>query len=357
MIPTPRQKHKNWRDVLKQKEQHWPWLLRDNVVVGALVLIVLGLIFIMLGLIFSSVSALQGVGGIVFGTGLTVFLSQLANRQQLAKEANLRRKTNLYEPLHAELQTLRERLEATRTGAKPYLQWIDIPGMHFPVQQPAEEPPQFKLWSEFKADSRSSLDFSDRTRLLLDQVLQLASDYNKAVNDALRASEAILAPAIDSAITIIATSEAYHQWDRDHLGGLTSGSASWLPQDWFVRIQLALLTPPAGMAWATSWLSSGSMGHYRPPTLGWLLARNPEQAVRSIYAVCNTPAGSYPSPPRQWLQDIIDEVWPTLQSHSAYTTVWKLHEELFDQVSQAETKLLNKLRDIQNIYEGGPPPL
>ncbi len=79
--------------------------------------------------------------------------------------------------------------------------------------------------------------------------------------------------------------------------------------------------------------------------------------MRCIYAVCNTPAGSYPPPPREWLQAIIDEVWPALQSRSAYATVWRLHEELFDQVSQAETKLLNKLRDIQNIYEGGPPPL
>ncbi len=139
MTPTPRQKHKNWCNVLKQKVQHWSWLPRDRVIVYALALTVLGLILIVLGLIFSRASALQGVGGIVFGTGLTVLLSQLTNRQQMAKDANLRRKTNLYEPLHAELQTLRERLEATRTGAKPYLQWIDIPGMEFPVQHSAEQ--------------------------------------------------------------------------------------------------------------------------------------------------------------------------------------------------------------------------
>jgi hypothetical protein len=99
------------------------------------------------------------------------------------------------------------------------------------------------------------------------------------------------------------------------------------------------------------------MGHYRPPTLGWLLAKNPEQAVRCIYAVCNTPAGSYPSPPNEWLQAIIDEIWLALQGLPSYATVWKLHEELLDQVSQAETKLLNKLRDLQNIYEGGQPSL
>jgi hypothetical protein len=338
-----------------QRMRHWPWLLHDNVVVGALVLFALGLILIVLGLIFSSVSALQGVGGIIFGTGLTVFLSQLANRQQLAKDANLRRKTTLYDPPHAELQTLRERLEATRTGVKPYLQWITIPGMIFPLQRPAEELPQLRCWSEFKADSRSSLDFSERMRLLLDQVLQLASDYNRALIDALTASETIFAPVIDTAITRTANSEAYHQWDRDHPSGLVSDSPSWSPRDWFVRIQLAVKTPPAGIVWATIWLSSGPMGHSRPPTLGWLLAKDQEQAVRCISAACNPP-GSFPPPPREWLQAIIDEVWPSLQSHSAYATVWRLHGELFDQVSQAETKLFNKLRDIQNIYEGGPPP-
>ena len=99
------------------------------------------------------------------------------------------------------------------------------------------------------------------------------------------------------------------------------------------------------------------MGHYRPPTLGWLLAKDQKQTVSRIYAVCQTPAGSYPPPPLEWLQTIIDEAWPSLQSHASYATVWQLHEELFNQVSQAETKLLNTLRNIQNIYEGGPPPL
>ncbi len=70
-----------------------------------------------------------------------------------------------------------------------------------------------------------------------------------------------------------------------------------------------------------------------------------------------TPAGSYPSPPLEWLQTIVEEVWLTLQSHPAYATVWGLHEDLYNQASQAEAKLLDTLHDIQTIYEGGPPPL
>jgi hypothetical protein len=162
-----------------QRTQHWPWLLRDNVIVGALVLIVLGLILIVLGLMFSSMSALQGVGGIVFGTGLTVLLSQLTNRQQAAKDADLRRKTDFYGPLQAELQKLRERLEDTQNRAKPYLQQIALPGQA-PIQQ-FEAVPQLRLWSEFKADYRNRLEFSESSRKMFDQMLQLAQDYNTAV--------------------------------------------------------------------------------------------------------------------------------------------------------------------------------
>jgi len=330
-MTLPQRKQKNWHDVLKQRVHHWPWLLRDHVIVCALALSVLGLILIVLGLIFSSVSALQGVGGIVFGTGLTVILSQLANRQQLAKDANLRRKKDVYEPLHAELQALRERLETTRAGDRPYLPWIDVPGI-VPAERPCDErPPSFQFWSAFQADVRR-LDFSERTRQLLNQILQQARYYNTAIDDALTASETILAPAIEAAMTRTTDSEALRQWDQ--------------------RIS-------DRRAWARFWLrnTGGASGFCRPVTLGWLLAENREQAVQAIERIYALSGGSDPPPPREWIEAIIEEVWPTLQSQRTFATVQTRHEELFQQVSQAETKLLDTLHDIQNIYEGGPPSL
>ena len=99
------------------------------------------------------------------------------------------------------------------------------------------------------------------------------------------------------------------------------------------------------------------MGYYRPMTLGWLLAGNCEQAVHTIYQVCSTPSGSYPSPPLEWLKAILDKAWSELENHTSYHEVCTLHEQLFKLVSQTEMKLMEKLRYIQETYEGGPPPL
>src|SRR2546430_210643 len=122
MVPISQQKSR--QNLLKQLPRQWSLLTHDRVGLFALVLFVLGLILLLI-----PIGALQGIGGIVFGTGLTVLISIWSTRQQLAKDANLRRKTEVYGPLHAELQILRERLEETQTGSKPSLLWIDVQGM------------------------------------------------------------------------------------------------------------------------------------------------------------------------------------------------------------------------------------
>ena len=64
------------------------------------------------------------MGGIVLGSGLTVVVGTLTGReavhQQYAKEANLRRKTDSYGPLHEEFKALRETLDQMRAGDTPY---------------------------------------------------------------------------------------------------------------------------------------------------------------------------------------------------------------------------------------------
>src|SRR5260370_7718681 len=110
-------------------------LTRDRLGMAALDVDVVGIVFLLI-----PGGGLQGVGGIIFGTGLSVFLATLTNRQQLAKEANLRRKTEIYGPLHAELQNLRERLNETRAGTKPYLHHIDVPRVT-PLPQLETSPP------------------------------------------------------------------------------------------------------------------------------------------------------------------------------------------------------------------------
>ncbi len=354
MVPATQQKRR--RNLRQQISRRWSSLTRDRLGIFALTLFVLGLI-----LLLTPIGALQGVGGIVFGTGLTVLISTWSTRQQLAKDANLRRKTEVYGPLHAELQTLRERLEEAQAGSKPYLQWIDVKGMEFDRAPRLlnEKPSQLYCWSEFKADFRN-LDFSELTRQQLNKIQQLTMDYNIAVEQALVASEAALAPCIKTAITRVTQSKEFQQWNEDHPGVFTLNTSSSMPNDWFIRIRDGLATPapsPTEVVWATWWLRAAPMGYYRPTTLGWLLAGNRDQAIHAIYSVLSSPSGSYPPPPLEWLHEIVDEAWPTLESHPTYLAVRTFHEGLFRQVSQAETRLVDKLRYIQDIYEGGPPPL
>lgn len=355
--------HKNRPILLRKLPRGWSALAKDRLSLAALALVALGLLFLLL-----PGGGLQGVGGIVFGTGLTVLLGAWTNRQQLAKEANLRRKAEVYTPLHAELQTLRERLQETRDGSKPYLQRIDVPGWEPPrvlyTRVQSETPPSLQCWPAFKADARR-LDVSEATRQLLNKTLQLALDYNTAVELAREPAEALLAPAIDTAITNVVQSAEYQQWQKERTTTgappVGSGLTPPVPHDWFVRIASAQATPSpqsAGHTWAASWVEFGTgAGTHQPATLGWILAGNQAKTVQCIDAICRSPIGSWPPPPIEWLQAILDEVWAALENHPTRLAVRALHEELFQQVYQAEKKVEDKLLYIQETYEGGPPPL
>jgi hypothetical protein len=195
---------------------------------------------------------------------------------------------------------------------------------------------------------------------MLNQTYQIAMVYNNAVMAALDAFELLLAPHIKEAITHVQQSEDYKQWLKEHPNGSIPNLSSLSPNDWFFLIYHALKTPtPVAMetVWATSWLANVSPGNYRPETLGWLLSGNPEKAAHSIRRDCFSPGSGYPPPPVDWIRAILDAAWPELESHSTYRSVQILYQELYKQVSQAEKKLMDKLRYIQDTYEGGPPPL
>jgi len=358
MLPTVQRKH-IW-NLARRVSQPWLFLTRDRLGVAALALSLSGLVCLLLPV----GATVNGIGGILFGTGLTVGLSTWSNRQQAAKDANLRRQTEVYGPLHAELQNLRERLEEARAGSRSYLQWIDVSGQDPPPHSypstSSEEPPPLHCWPEFKTDNRGSLDFSERIRQLLNKMLQLAMEYNDAVESAREAAIAVFAPSIKSAIMRVAHSANFQQWqkERSNQQTLPVGSRPPSPHEWFVRIESSLPTPDTEKSWAAMWLETGATGHYQPATLGWILAGNRERVVQCMDTICRTPSSlSYPPPPREWLQAILDEAWSTLENHPTLLTVRALHEELFQHVSQAEAKVLEKLRYIQDTYEGGPPPL
>jgi hypothetical protein len=342
------------------------FFVRDRLGILALIISILGLV----GLIASD-PTWKGIGGILFGTGLTVLVSRWSNREQLAKDANLRRKTDLYVPLHTELQNLQDRLVESSTDdllrlsfqdrlsgiVKPSLQHIDFPEQTTP--RTLEELPHLYCWPEYKKDSRS-LEFSESSRQMLNRTHQIALIYNNNVNAALEAFEAILAPHIKEAITRVQRSEEYEQWLKKHPNGINPNPSPTSLDDWFMWIYNATTIPmalPVERSWAMTWLDNIFPGNYRPETLGWLLSGNCEKAAHAIYRVCFSPGSGYPPPPIDWIRAILEAAWPEIESHSTYRSVQMLNKELYTQVSQAEKKLMNTLRYIQDTYEGGPPPL
>lgn len=334
------------------------FIIRDRLAIAALALFLVGFIFLVLPI----AAPVNGIGGILFGTGLSVGLSTWSSRQQAAKDANLRRKKEVYTPLYAELQNFHELLNQVRRGAKPCPQWINVSGQTTSIPQllnNEELSVQLIQWSKFRNDSRI-LDFTEPVRRSLDHLVLLAQEYDHAVERVLKTSESVFASFIKAAASHISQSEDYQQWSIDHANVTISSYSSSSPNDWYVRIRDALSTGsdqmPAEESWAAWWLETAPMGYYRPTTLGWLIAKNPDEALQAIYKVL-TPQGSYPPPPTEWLRAIVDEAWSTLQKSSDFHEVQRLLSELFNQVSQIDARLLDKLRYIQEVYEGGPPPV
>lgn len=75
----------------------WQIFLRDRLGIFALAIVVSGFVCLLL-----PVGTLQGIGSILFGTSLTVTITLWSNRQQAAKDTNLRRKTESYGSLQVE---------------------------------------------------------------------------------------------------------------------------------------------------------------------------------------------------------------------------------------------------------------
>ena len=107
----------------------YQWLRLNSLSVVAMILLIAGCIMFVVGARTHD-DTWKTVGGIVLGSVLTVVVGALTGReavhQQYAKEANLRRKTDSYGPLHEEMKALREALDAAQAGRTPYPRRIAV---------------------------------------------------------------------------------------------------------------------------------------------------------------------------------------------------------------------------------------
>ena len=346
-------------DMLFQLKRENDWLVD-----AALGLIVIGALVI--GFAGSSDWS-KIVGGAVLGAGFSIVIAAVTGRravaQQYAKEANLRRKDQVYGPLHAELKRVREYLEDVKHGTRPYPPRIEVgdppPLYEAPeFQGPATSwVPTLSLWAAFKADYRAD-DFSEAGKRLLDELDAAAGPYNAAIRAAEGPTIDALAAALDTTISSTKETAEYQDWHLNDEAerAVTPYTHNPVPQDWLRRLAPQTGTPSSdlGREWARSWVKSWPFYHL-PATLGWLLAGNAVRAAQHVHAGYSGPGD--PAPPLEWITQIMQAAIDSEQQSAPYIEVQSTSTAFLDKVKKAEIMLENGLRDIRNRYEGGMPPV
>jgi len=310
------------------------------------------------------------VGGAMLGSGLAVIVGTLtgreAVRQQYVKEANLRRKTDSYGPLHEEFKTLRETLDRTRAGEAPYPRRIATTA---PVTEmslfgpPERDGPTLRTWPAFEGNYHAD-DFSAAARATFDRAQEAARDFNAAMDDAVQATVDALRPHIEVAIEgIVASPEYRHAHDKivdqqsqPQVTGIV------LPPDrsWVAWLAGDLLYPGASgnaiaatmaTSWATVWLTPTA----EMPTTGWLLAGRTDQATAAVEAIFRHPMVTSGPPPSGWVARIITQVVTDMASDAAFERARAAFGRLHADVWEGERALERGLRIIRDRYEGGEP--
>lgn len=356
------------RSLLYTVRRVWAWLLRrlDATYLVAVILIAGGAAIFFTA---QNISWLQGAGGVIVGTGFTVLITTITSRravhEQYAKDANLRRKDNLYAPLYGEIKSLREMLQRAYDEGGAYPQRITTSYSVFnevSLAPPGYPVPTLIKWSMFKQGYYWN-DFTESARHVLDRIVDLAEAYNQTVSKVPDATIQVLSTEIEQAIQRTKSSDEYIAWqknmesypsERFRIAALRQGEAE-AEETWFRRLDYTSAQGTTrGHAWASSWIMSWPIQH-EPPTVGYLLAGNVSTATRVIH-MGYLPGGD-PSPPIQWIEDIFQRAMPKLEALASYQEAHVDCDRLYIAVREAEQMLLNALNDIQQRYEGGRPPL
>lgn len=336
----------------------------DQFLAIASVMVVIGVI-----LLITRVQWLQAVGTGVLGSGLAVIVSTLTSRraiqEQYAKDANLRRK-DLYAPLHAEMKKMSEYLDKAHTKDTPFPQHIDVGGdtdtasdrdLLVGYDNPTRTQ-SLALWSEYTTDYRRNYGFTEDSQRRFDSLRDHAVAYNAAVEEAREQSISILEPHIEAAIQRALADSTYQQEKKAHGGnpfGPSGEPASDKIERWIANLdQFRTTNPDPAKQWAWGWINNWGM--QQPMTLGWLLAREPQRAAKHVHSIYRHDL-SRNNPPLDWFEDIFKEAWPEFEQQPTYGKVWTSERVLSHAVRNAQSRLEEELRYIQQRFEGGPSRL
>lgn len=191
-----------------------------------------------------SAALLNSPGGALIAAGLAIVVSRVTSREtsfeQYRKDAILKYKDDLYVPLHTELRTLLNRLEAARSKQAPFPQSITLAGASsgFDPLFPSVDPTATSLdsWVQFRADFRAER-FSKYARGLLDATISAAEQYNTSLEAVRPAAVDHLGKTLNAAIERVRRSRDFELWKRNpayiHPASDLAGHLSNTGQHWF----------------------------------------------------------------------------------------------------------------------------
>jgi hypothetical protein len=302
-------------------------------------------------------SWLSLVGGTLFAAGTSVFLSVLAARQSATegyvKETNVGLKWDLYVPLYDELKQLADELTGAQAAQRPYPQVI-VGGR----------------WPTIRTDRRVE-HFSTTAHRLLDATMDHADTYNAAAQALRPLAREALARVLKAAIEDVENEQEYQDWYRDEqeqYERLYPGQISFAkqlssqqrPPDERHQLFAAIANGrsyetvghPLHENWAGTWLDA--LHSRQPLTLGWMLARRPDEAAQVVYkaSVLTNPGATAPVP---WIERLLSAVGSELQTGDAYKEFVRQAHGLARSLDAALQRLDKGMREIRDRYEGGAP--
>lgn len=334
-------------------EQQWRSLSRKllNLWVNLSILALIALAVFLIGYFLQNI-LLQGLGGVLGGATLSLFVTVLTSReavfQQNAKEANIERKNTYYIPMFNELKQVFDRLEETKKKTLPYPQWIRgtantshtyIWG-NYPV-------PTFANWATFKEEPYRS-NFTEKACKLFDAVQKSCEDYSNAAKEAKDPVITILSTKIDNAFREWANTDDFKRWKEETNGGGTWSSAQY--HEWNSYIYRYFERPSAAPPEAQSLVWSFNV-------LGWVLADDMDEASDLMQRTYQYDFQTHVTPDTAWFKSILESVWTELQELPTVKEFHKVAEELLEQTVKAKEYMQERLDYIRDTYEGGSPPL
>lgn len=311
------------------------------------------LAFFITGLLIRN-SLLQGLGGVVGATALSLFITIVTSReavsQQNAKETNIARKDAYYIPMFNDLKQVYDALEDAKQKKLPYPQFIKGMGTGSEIRSYvwAKYPmPTFTIWTTFKEPPYRS-NFTEKACRLFDEVQKAGADYNKAAAEAKDPVIKIINPLIDKAFRKWANTDEFKYWQEETKNGNIVSSSRYQQWNSYIQGYLQRTDSSAPEAYAIVWAHN---------VLGWILADDIDKASNAMQRTYQNDFHTYITPDTSWFKDILEDVWTELQELPSVKEVSKSVGELYIRTDRAKDYMQERLNYLRDMYEGGEPPL